>query len=217
MSRGGFKITRNDYCDKDTSDRVDWLDEFAKKLANKEKLPPPKSAVEAARMRDQQSLLDQISSIMGNKAVHSSVESVVQEMQERTGLKEYLRRQSNAQLPGKKTAAAEVFQNFSQNIRNNIVNFIKNRIETHRGLVALPAIQEEILSTFKRDGVQEQDVNTPEMANFINQLIIVEQKKSPTTDVFDVNMGRGVGVKDMNDDDGENSDFFRGLLPTTNV
>lgn len=214
MSRGGFKITRSDYYDKDTSDRVNWLDDFANKLARKDQPETPKSAVEIARNRGQQSIMDQISSIMGNKGkAHNSVESIVQEMQERTGLKEYLRRQSDAQSSNTKTASNEPFQNFTQDIRENIINFIKNKIATHRGLIPLPAIQEEVLATFKRDGVQPQDVNTSEVANFINQMIIEERKQNPTFDANDINIGRGVGVKDLNDDDSANSDFFKGLLP----
>jgi hypothetical protein len=199
-----------------TYHREDWLNDFADKLAKSDN--EPKNAVEAARQRNQKSMLDQISSIVGNKPVHSSVDSVVQEMQERTGLKEYLRRQSEKSFDNmpKKTASSyeeEIFKYFPPNVRDNIINFIKRRVETHHGFIALPALCEEILGTFKRDGVQTQDVDNQEVSRFINQLLIEEIQKNPS-DMSSVNIGKGVGVNDMNDD-GSNSDFFKGLLPAT--
>lgn len=218
MSRGGFKITRSDYYETDSSDRIDWLDRFARDLDKKNS--EPKSAVEVARARNNQSIIDQINSIVGNKPRHSNVESLVQEMQERTGLKEYLQRNSASQTQSKVAALPEqnekkvILENLNNKLREKIINFIKNRIETHRGLVSLPAIQEEIISTFKNEGAQPQDINNPEVANFINQVIIDERRKTPSLDTNDGNLGRGVGVQEM-DDDGANSDFFRGLMPAT--
>lgn len=213
MSRGGFKITRNDYYEVDPGDKIDWLDRFAKEFEKTEAKQEPKSAVEVARLRNHQSIVDQISAIVGNRPGHSSVESAVQDYQERTGLKEYLRRQSAQQEPAKKTANVQPFQNLDPKLRDDVISFIKNRIETHRGLVPLPAIQEEVLSTFRGKGIQSQDVDTDEVARLISQLIVDERKKNPESDIHNVNLGRGVGVKDMDDDDGSNSDFFRGLLP----
>ncbi|HVI40981.1 MAG TPA: hypothetical protein VM577_09995 [Anaerovoracaceae bacterium] len=213
MSRGGFKITRSDYYETDPGDKIDWLDRFAQDFEKKESKQEPKSAVEVARLRNYQSIADQISAIVGGNPRHSSVETAVQDYQERTGLKEYLKRQSSPQDSAKKTANVQAFQNLDPRVRDNIINFIKNRIETHRGLVPLPAIQEEILSTFRNEGLQPQDVNNDEVAKLISQAIIDERQKNPESDMNNVNLGRGVGVKDMDDDDGSNSDFFRGLLP----
>lgn len=213
--RGGFKITRSDNYETDPGDKIDWLDRFAQEMESKEKAAQPKSAVEVARNRNQKSYLDQISSIMGNKSKHYTVESIVQEMQDRTGLKEYLRRQSSQYITEKKIANVNSnapFGNLDQKLRDSILNFIKNIVETHRGLVPLPAIQEEVLSTFRNAGIQPQDVNNDEVARHISQVMIDERKKNPESDVNNVNLGRGVGVKDM-EDDGSNSDFFKGLLP----
>lgn len=222
MSRGGFKITRSDYYEVDPGDRIDWLDSLAQDLARNETSTDPKSAVEVARARNNQSIIDQINSIVGNKPRHSSVEGVVQEMQERTGLKEYIKRMSSteqqdkvAAIPNEEVKKKIIFEKFGPAIREKIINFVKNRIATHRGRVPLPAIQDEIINTFRNDGVQPQDVNNPEVAGFINQVIIDERRNTPSLDVNDVNLGRGVGVQDMDDDDGSNSDFFRGLLPAT--
>lgn len=223
MSRGGFKITRSDYYEVDPGDRIDWLDSLAQDLAKKETTADPKSAVEVARARNNQSIIDQINSIVGNKPRHSSVEGIVQEMQERTGLKEYMKRMSStepkqgkvAAIPNEEVKKKIIFEKFGPSIREKIINFVKNRIATHRGRVPLPAIQDEIINTFRNDGVQPQDVNNPEVAGFINQVIIDERRNTPSLDVNDVNLGRGVGVQDMDDDDGSNSDFFRGLLPVS--
>jgi len=44
-------------------------------------------------------------------------------------------------------------------------------------------------------------------------MLIDAVQKSPNQDTSNINIGKGVGVKDM-DDDGSNSDFFRALLPS---
>jgi hypothetical protein len=211
MSRSNFKITRSDYSDRDTSDRIDWLDSFADNLATK---TPQRSAVEVARSRGHQSIIDQINSIVGNRPRHATVEGIVQEMQERTGLKEYLRRMSSKDEQRKiaQQVVDTIFSEVNPKTKNAILNFITNRIETHRGLVAIPAIQEEILSTFRREGLQPQDVNNELVAKYISDCIVAERRKNPTEEQTDLNIGRGVGVQDMEDGDNSNSDFFKGLL-----
>ncbi len=219
MSRNNFKISRDEYSQPETGGRVHWLDSFANSLAAKESAQP-KSAVEIARSRSHQSIMDQINSIVGNggsKTKHSTVESVVQEMQERTGLKSYLNRMSSPALSEDKLKTAqeninqEILTDVNPALKEKTLNFIKNKIRTHRGMVAIPAIQEEILSIFKRDGIRPQDINTEDVANYINKCIIDERKTNPIHEDNNVNLGKGVGLQDL-DDDGANSDFFKGLM-----
>ncbi len=214
MTRGNFKITRNDSSVRDAADRVGWLDAFANSLVTKEKAV---SAVEVARQREHQSIVDQINSIVGNRSRHATVESVVQEMQERTGLKEYLRRVS-VSTPGSYKRAQQVVDNIFSTVnikvKDAILNFIKNKIEAHHGMIAIPAIQDEILSTFKRDGLQSQDVNNELVSKYINECLIAEKRKNPITDQFDSNLGKGTEVKDTSNADSDTSDFFKSLLVT---
>lgn len=204
MSRGGPKITRSDYYEISPSTSVNWLDRFAQGLQNQE----AKTAVEVAR---QQSMFDQINSIVGNKPAHATVESKVQDLQERTGLKAFLQRSSIAS-GNPKLAQAALFPSVSDELRNKIFSFIRNLVETHRGLVPVPAVQEEILNTFRLQGLQASDVNSPEVAKFVSDTILEVRQKNPSTESNVSELGRGVGVI-MNDEDGSNSDFFKGLLP----
>lgn len=206
MSRGGPKITRNDYYEILPSTSVNWLDRFAQSLQNQE----AKTAVEVAR---QQSMFDQINSIVGNKPAHATVESKVQDLQERTGLKAFLQRSAIAS-GNPKLAQAALFPSIGDELRNKVFSFIRNLVETHRGLVPVPAVQEEILNTFRLQGLQSSDVNSPEVAKFVSDTILEARQKNPSTESNVNELGRGVGVV-MNDEDGSNSDFFKGLLPAT--
>lgn len=202
MSRGGPKITRSDYYEISPSTSTDWLDRFAQTLKQQE----AKTAVEVSR---QQSMFDQINSIMGNKPIHATVESKVQDLQERTGLKAFLQITSSGTAA--KVAQVSLFPNINEDLKNKIFHFIRNLVETHRGLVPVPAIQEEILNTFRLQGVQTQDINAPEVAKFISDIILEVRQKNPSTESNVSEIGRGVGVSI--EDDGSNSDFFKGLLP----
>lgn len=214
MSRG-FKITRSDYSDKDSSDRVGWLDDFASKLeliSNS-----PKSAVEVARSRNQQSILDQISQIVSRKTVTTkSFESAVQELQERVGLKEYIKRFSSttdkATQPQHKNDLHKVFQGFPEDLIENIENFIFNKIEgTHHGHIQVPAIVEDVKNTFKE--VQPHHVNDFTFQNYVNNVILESQKRNPEKKENNHNIGRGVGLSDESTTNNNGGgDFFEGIM-----
>jgi len=209
MSRGGPKITRTEYDSVvESSTRVDWLDQFANRLNSYSQ--DPKNAVEVARNRDS-SYYDQITSIVSKQSPFASVEAKVQDLQERTGLKAFLQSKSS----DNKKIAQEVkslFPKSSQELNNKISNFIKNFIETHHGEINVPTVQHEISNIFKADGIQSQDINNPEIAKYISDVIIDVKKKNPVNDANTDDIGKGVGIMSV-DDDGSNSDFFKSLLP----
>lgn len=199
-------------------DRVDWLDAFAKKIEEASKSPA--TAVEQARARDQRSLVDQISLIMSRHVSNSSsVEDKVQEYQDKTGLREYLRRMSEAKnFQQKKTAQEEIeklpsnFDKFSDKIKDDIKNFVRNKCETHHGNIQVPALVEEVSRTFRQVGVQPQDINDMQFEKYISDQITKAKKRSPTSDEHNVNLGLGVGI-DNNNIDSANLDVFEGLTP----
>lgn len=206
-----MKINRADYHQRETGDRVSWLDRFADSLAKNE----PKTAVEVARNRGQQSIMEQIYSIMGG---HRTVDSVVNEMQDRVGLKTYLQKiKADEQKKTVKTAEEmvefpKVFAKLNDKLKSSIDHYLRNYIKTRRGQVTLPEIQYDLISIFKSEGLIPEDVNNLEVAKYVSDLILKEQKIQPSKDSFNPNIGKGVGINDV-DDDGSNSDFFRGLLP----
>lgn len=220
MSRGGIKITRTTMGES-SGDRVEWLDAFARKVEEVSK--SPLNAVESARARDQRSLLDQISSIVSRQGRSSfSVEDKVQEYQDKTGLKEYIRRMSAAKEAERKKIAQEdqlelpeSFNKFSDNLKNDIKTFVRNKCETHHGNIQVPALVEEVSKTFRQAGVQPQDVNDMHFEKFISDQIARAKSRNPSADEHNHNLGLGVGI-DNNSIDSANLDVFEGLTPVKN-
>lgn len=203
MSRGGFKINKNSY-EYARSERVDWLDTFADQYAEDSKASPDKSAVQVARERQYQSMHEQISSIVGD-STHATVESKVQDMQERTGLTAYLQSMATDQHVQK---AMNVFAQFGPKMQEDLMNFCRNKIAAHRGQISIPALQHDLLATFRQHGIQPQDVNNEEVARCISGLIVDELKMNPPADVSSPDLGK---VDNLEEDDNESADFFKGL------
>lgn len=211
MSRG-FKISRQNY-DYVSSERVDWLDRFADSIEQASQL----TAVEVARRRNQVSIHDQINSIITRNPSSSfaTVEDKVNDMQERVGLSEYLRRVSAEEH--NKVAQAEnfenIFPNLNKDLREDIISFCKNKIANHRGQITVPAIQHDVLDTFRRYGLQPEDVNCEPVAKMISGMILKEQQTNPARDETNVQLGLGVGRDDVDENDADNTDFFQNLMP----
>ena len=225
MSRGGPKITRSGK-DYESSEMPNWLGRFADTLDASGK---PKNAVEVARVRDQQaqdySILNQISRSVSNKSVHATVDSKVEELCERTGLNEYLKRLSSDDSKLKVKAEAsepdvQITVNLPEslakykNCSEDIINYIKNTIENMHGTGAtIPQMQHDVLHMFsKRHGIDTEDVLNDEVAKYINDCIISSQSgMAPET--HNPHIGAGVGRTEREDD--ENRDAFSGLMPAT--
>lgn len=221
MSRGGFKITRNNW-DYERGERVDWLDAFARKIEDASK--EPRTAVEQARARDAQdyqSLFEQITSIVSRQSGRqNAVETKVQEYQDKTGLKEYLRRMNAAKEEERKKVAQDpeigqlpkAFSKFPPKVQEDIKNFIRNKCETHHGNIQVPALVEEVSKTFRNAGIQPQDVNDMHFEKFVSDEISKAKERNPTSDEHNVNIGLGVGIDDK-DVDSANFDVFESLTP----
>lgn len=191
MSRGGFKIEKlsDDETYSTYEKRVDWLDAFAAKA---QQIAP--NAVEAARQRDAQSIIDQISNIMGNK-VEKTVASIVDDYQNKTGLKAYLKRMSDSQEAGATKTAQEaplsqIFDNLSETDKEDILTFVRNKCESSFGGVQVPALVEEVSSTFKQRGLNPQDVNNPIFEKFISDEIVRAKKMFPQPPTNTSNLGK---------------------------
>ncbi|KKN74487.1 hypothetical protein LCGC14_0390040 [marine sediment metagenome] len=204
MSRGGFKVNKNSY-EYARSERVDWLDTFADEYA---KTTKGKSAVEVARERSQISIHDQVSSIVSDTQ-HATVESKVQDMQERAGLTDYLKRMAADDTDDQEDVV--VFAKFGPKMQDDILSFIKHKISAYRGQTTVPALQHDVLDTFSQHGIQPQDVNNEDVACCISALIVDELKMNPPTDVSSPDLGR---VDNFESDDNE-VDFFEGIMPAT--
>lgn len=183
------------------SERVNWLDEFADKLAQQE----PKSAVEVARQRANVSIYDQINSIM-NHPTYKTVDGVVQEYRERTGLNEYLKRVSEEKQNTKYASQASSLDKFGPQLKEDIINFISNTVENHHGHITIPAVQHDVLSMFEQYGVSAEDINTEDVSQLINNLVIEYQSNNPTHNFNSHNLGKGVGLE--TEDENSSEDFL---------
>lgn len=186
-------------------ERVAWLDRFADSLEAKSK-----TAVEVARERDQtaMSLQDQIQNIMGNPK--KSVNQKVEELQERTGLKSYLNKVYSSY---QKKAQERIFPEYSEYLEEKIKQFIHNLVSTHHGYIPVLAVQEEILNHFSNMGVLSNDINTRQVASFINNVIINEQSLHGKPYEVSNELGKNLGLSHMDGSDPENSDFMHNLMP----
>lgn len=222
MSRGGFKINRQSY-DYVRSERVPWLDEFADNIER-----ASTTAVEVARQRGGVSYHDQVSSIVNDQSAHTTVESLVNEIQERVGLKEYMQRVSEQEQIDKTATAAEcgcgkdcecaveirdILSDLAEDVIDKVTNYCQNFIATHRGHVAVPAVQHEILAQFRSD-VPEDKINDEKFAKYISNLISEELQLHPQTDTDNTGFGLGVGL-DLDSEKEDNDDVFEGLMPNT--
>ncbi len=220
MSRSEIKINRatGDY--ERSSSMPKWLSNFA------DSLDKQKSAVQVARERDyeahQYSILNQISNMVSDKPRHATVDSVIKEMRERTGLDDYLKRIS-AKVDIKKNLKVEANKTESdlpkslskyKNCADDIVNYIKNTIDNTHGMgVTIPQLQHDILYTFgKRHGLETQDVLNDEVAKYINDCIVMAQLHV-VPEEHNPHIGAGVGRTESETD--EDKDAFAILMPAT--
>ena len=191
-----------------SSERVSWLDEFADQYGNSQK-----TAVEVARDR-QSSLSETINAIFNQKTTHRTghytVEGVVKDYQERTGLNEYLQRVSNEQARTKTASQQDVLEDFSPNIKEAVISYVKNVIDNHHGHCTVPAVQHDVLSTFGHQGVKPSHILNDNFATLVSNLIIESKSHNPHFDGNTQELGKGVGGDiDKNDDD--NSDFLSSI------
>lgn len=203
MSRGGNKISRvSGEKEFERSDSPDWLNDFAKVLAKE----GPKTAVEVARERNQLTLLDQLNSVMNRKSKHSTVDSIVNEMRERTGLNGYLQTLSSqnteaslkknlnsvaqeapqelaTQTPPKAPAQPPKFPSSLAKYKSaagSIDTFIQRIVSKYSGAgITIPQVQYDIVRAFgPKFNVQPNDVWNAEVAAYINHLITIAQSSS---------------------------------------
>lgn len=184
------KITRSDYFTQER--RVDWLDRLAEELDHKEK---SQTVVDVARARQQNAnFVEQITSIVSGQPKFRTVDSKVKDMQERTGLAEYLRSvsaQSEKDAVNEKSAAEEntavakepeLFKKLDPTLVQNVKSFIDSKIKTHYGFTSVPAVTQDLLEVFKTRGLTPQQVNDEEFESYVQSRIDSALSLSNRTD-----------------------------------
>lgn len=159
-------VSRDNSIESSSEKNPDWFEEFANNLE--------KEAVKSKR--EDASIFDQVSQILGAKSKYSSVEEAVLDMQKRTGLYDLLNKQASSKV--------ELFQTIP-----NLKNFIDNFIESRHGLNVSPeSLEYQIISieNFKSKLPNKNDV-PDDVKKYINEKIIEVKNK------------KNIGTSDKND------------------
>lgn len=195
-----------------------WLEQLEKQLN--------KVAVQPARIDN--SLYNQITSIMNGKPKYTSVEAAVEDMKERSGLTSYLsnlNKQSsdtdnkdkiaatlnkinkyvNDELKKKAQQTPSVIEKHPA-IGSTIQNYIRNT----RGNLPIPAIIEKVRSIHSSDVSDLRDWDDENLIKYISRLNLQEKANNPET----YKNHRNLGIYDPSLDseiDSSNSDAFNAL------
>ena len=189
-------------------DEDHWLKQFRKSLE--------KSAVQPRRVDN--SLFDQINSIMNGKSKHQSVESAVEDMKERSGLTAYIKNiksENEEAISGKtKTASDEnkIDNNTPDVIKKfpNIKTTIENYIRDTKGNSSVPAIIDKIRSIHQFDVSDGKDWDDNKLIIFVSKLNLEAKANNP--DNFQNESHLGERDHDV-DIDASNTDAFHALMP----
>lgn len=189
-----------------------WLKQFTNKLQ--------KAAVQPREI--DQSLFDQINSIMNNKSSkYSSVEDAVEEMKARSGLTAYLERDlskiSTEDGGNKKTAS-------DKNNTNNkttpaviikcpaILNTLQNYIRDTKGNLPIPAIVDKIRSIHSGDVSDAKDWDEDKLLRLVSRLNLNAKKDNPSV----YQNYQNLGIREQLNEselDPSNVDAFHALNP----
>ena len=189
-------------------DEDHWLKQFRKSLE--------KSAVQPRRVDN--SLFDQINSIMNGKSKHQSVESAVEDMKERSGLTAYIKNiksENEEAISGKtKTASDEnKIDNTTPDVIKkfpNIKTTIENYIRDTKGNSSVPAIIDKIRSIHQFDVSDGKDWDDNKLIIFVSKLNLEAKANNP--DNFQNESHLGERDHDV-DIDASNTDAFHALMP----
>jgi hypothetical protein len=208
-----------------SSNSPSWLEEFA---VNWEKSAT--TAVEEARKRQADSdYYSQIVSIVGGKKKHATVDSIVKEYQELTGLNKYLQTLAEKESSTIKTAQTHgqmqhrdsqalisvsegdldlLPEDLSDKTKEKIKMFVNNKINSYSGYVSIPAIQDDLLKVLRNDGLEAYHVYDPKMAKFIGLALSSYEQNNQMHSDLDPNLGKAIIEIE---DDGSNKDFLHSL------
>lgn len=190
-----------------------WLKQFEKNLQ--------KGAVQP---RSQQSLFDQISSIMNGKSKYPSVEAAVQDMQDRSGLTAYLdkiNKSSETQPTAKKVQASDNQNAFDKEVKGvpiiikkhpDIQKTLDNYIKDTKGNLPVPAIIDKIRSIHQSDVSDANDWDDENLIRLVSTMNLAAKRDNPGTYQSYNNLGRRDTGADS-EIDASNTDAFNALTP----
>lgn len=186
-----------------------WLKQFEKSLQ--------KGGVQP---RSQESLFDQISSIMNRKSRYPSVEAAVEDMKNRSGLTAYLdkiKRSEENQAAVTKTATDQ-----NQHADNKVPiviqkcpgirNTLERYISENKGNIPVPAIIDRIKSIHSKDVSDAKDWDDDKLIYLVSNLNLEAKKNNPDNFQAYHNLGSRDSAADS-EIDPSNTDAFFALNP----
>jgi hypothetical protein len=213
MSRVLSAFSRQSDAEDYEYDAREELSPLIKQFA-KSQIQAQPTAVDAARARNANSIVQQVNSIMTGKSRYATVDDAVKDMTERTGLAAYLDTVKSAEEAKKKvnksaSEESQIPESLAQHdFANQVVSYIQNNIKNSNAYsVSIPALQADILELFGRRGLQSHDVMNEDFERYLSDCIYEAQKMLPPEHQNN-NIGRDVG-KDIED----SNDAWLGLQP----
>jgi hypothetical protein len=186
-----------------------WLKEFEKTLE--------KGAVQS---KTQQSLFEQINSIMNRSSRYSSVEAAVDDMKERSGLKAYLDKVKQSEMEDASLTKMAADQEQTDQSKVPIViqkcptvlKTLQNCIRDTKGNLPIPAIIERVRSIHQNDVSDASDWDDDKLMYLASQLNLDAKKNNPGSYEDFSNLGGRDSASDSQIDP-SNTDAFFALNP----
>jgi hypothetical protein len=190
-----------------------WFKQFEKTLQ--------KGAVQP---RSQNSLFDQINSIMNGKSKYPSVEAAVQDMQERSGLTAYLDKINKSSEKTRPTTTKKASDNqncMEKEVKGvpivikkfpNIQQTLDNYIRDTKGNLPVPAIIDKIRSIHQGDVSDAKDWDDDNLIRLVSRMNLAAKRDNPTLYHGYNNLGRRDSGADS-EIDPSNTDAFNALNP----
>jgi hypothetical protein len=194
-------------------DEDNWLNRIEKTLQ--------KEAVQPKRI--DQSLFEQINTIMNGKSKHTSVQAAVDDMMNRSGVKAYmdkLNKTSKENASPRKTAS-DTNQVIDKKIPIEPVVFQKcpsakntlaNIITSSHGHLPVPAIIARIKAIHDKDVSDAKDWDGDDLIRAVSRMNLQEKSKSYNSESNTSTLGLQDDLSDK-DIDPSNNDAFHGLNP----
>jgi hypothetical protein len=191
-----------------------WFKQFEKNLQ--------KNAVQPRRV--DQSLFDQINSVMNGKSKYTSVSAAVEDMMQRSGLTSYLsniKKSESDELKKKVAAIQEIAKQSDetpeifklQHVKEPVRLSINSLIANHKGNLSLLAIQQKLREILSKFNLEDKYLEDPKLVTYIFKLNQQEKEKNQANQDDDY---RDVGSLDIGTDfdfDAANDDMFHALMP----
>jgi hypothetical protein len=183
-----------------------WLKQFQETLQ--------KQSVQSKHVDD--SIFNQINSIIGGqKSKYTSVQAAVEDMQQRSGLKDYLEKiKMSENKSSKKVASDNTSQDNTPSVFKKdpkIKNTFDNYIAQTKGNLPIPAIISHIMSIHHMDVSNSKDWDEDNLIRYVSKRNLMAKK-----DNYINNENINLGVRDnsnASDVDIANTDAFSGLNP----